>query len=117
MSTQAETSFPSSVYLSAVEDASLLAAAADPNRMTILKLLSDGTTCVCTIKEHVRLAPNLLSYHLKVLRDARLVVSKRRGRWVDYRLVEGALGRLREAIPVARDDESPQKISRRRRNR
>jgi ArsR family transcriptional regulator len=88
------------VYQSAVEAASLLSAAADPNRMTILKLLSDGTTCVCTIHEHVSMAPNLLSYHLKVLRDAGLVVGQRRGRWVDYRLVEGALARLREAIPV-----------------
>ena len=32
------------------------------------------------------MAPNLLSYHLRVLRDAGLVIASRRGRWVDYRL-------------------------------
>jgi ArsR family transcriptional regulator, arsenate/arsenite/antimonite-responsive transcriptional repressor len=31
-------------------------------------------------------APNLLSYHLRVLREAGLVTASRRGRWVDYRL-------------------------------
>jgi ArsR family transcriptional regulator len=115
--TQTETSFPGSVYQSAVEAASLLSAASDPNRMTILNLLSNGTTCVCTIQEHVPVAPNVLSYHLKVLRDAGLVVSKRRGRWVDYGLIEGALDRLRDAIPVRHDDEPPQKSLRRHRSR
>jgi len=32
-------------------------------------------------------AANLLSYHLAVLRRAGLVATRRRGRWVDYRLV------------------------------
>ena len=32
------------------------------------------------------MAANLLSYHLRVLRDAGLVTAARRGRWIDYRL-------------------------------
>lgn len=32
------------------------------------------------------MAPNLLSYHLRVLREAGLVIATRRGRWIDYRL-------------------------------
>ena len=46
------------------------------------------------------MAPNLLSYHLRVLREAGLVDAARRGRWVDYRLSETALRRLRSAIPT-----------------
>jgi ArsR family transcriptional regulator len=44
-------------------------------------------------------APNVLSYHLKVLREAGLVTATRRGRWVDYELTPDALDRLRAALP------------------
>ena len=87
------------MYMSAVESAALLSTAADPNRMAILTLLAAGKTCVCALQEQIPVAPNLLSYHLKVLRDAGLVISRRRGRWMDYELAVGALGRLRRAIP------------------
>jgi ArsR family transcriptional regulator len=46
-------------------------------------------------------AANVLSYHLKVLRDAGLVTAAKRGRWVDYSLAADALERLREALPAA----------------
>jgi len=46
-------------------------------------------------------APKLLSYHLRVLREARLVTANRRGRWIDYALADDALDRLRAALPVA----------------
>ncbi len=36
----------------------------------------------------------LLSHHLKVLREAGLVTSARRGRWVDYTLDQRALDEL-----------------------
>jgi ArsR family transcriptional regulator, arsenate/arsenite/antimonite-responsive transcriptional repressor len=35
-----------------------------------------------------------------VLRDAGLVTTSRRGRWVDYTLADGASARLAEALPV-----------------
>ena len=47
------------------------------------------------------MAANLLSYDLKVLRDAGLVTSSRRGRWIDYSLAEGAARCLAEALPVS----------------
>jgi ArsR family transcriptional regulator, arsenate/arsenite/antimonite-responsive transcriptional repressor len=99
-STQTEMGSGDPVYTSAVEAAALLSTAADPNRMAILTLLAEGTTCVCALQEQIPVAPNLLSYHLKVLRDAGLVISRRRGRWMDYELAAGALGRLRRAIPL-----------------
>lgn len=49
------------------------------------------------------MAPNLLSYHLKVLREAGLVEATRRGRWMDYRLADAALEALRLAIPLDGD--------------
>jgi ArsR family transcriptional regulator len=78
----------------------LLAAVADPVRWTVLHRLVSGTTCVCDLQAHVAVAPNLLSYHLRVLREAGLVVGIRRGRWVDYTLAPGAFERLVAALPV-----------------
>jgi ArsR family transcriptional regulator, arsenate/arsenite/antimonite-responsive transcriptional repressor len=75
------------------------AALADETRLRILVLLEDGDRCVWELREEVDVAANLLSYHLKVLREAGLVSAHRRGRWVDYRLEDEALERLRSALP------------------
>jgi len=75
-------------------------ALSDPTRLRILGLLEGGTRCVCELQSGLsEIAPNLLSHHLRVLREAGLVRSVRRGRWIDYSLDEEALKRLREAIP------------------
>ncbi len=79
----------------------LLAAVADPIRWAVLRRLADGEACVCDLQAHADVAPNLLSYHLKVLRDTGLVTSTRRGRWIDYRLAEDAPQRLAAALPVS----------------
>ncbi len=78
-----------------------LQAIADPVRFQVLQLLTNGTHCVCELQAHVPIAANLLSYHLKVLRETGLVTTSRRGRWVDYTLAEDALDRLHAAIPGA----------------
>jgi ArsR family transcriptional regulator len=78
---------------------SLLQAVADPVRWTVLARLARGTACVCELQEHFDIAPNLLSYHLKVLRDSDLVTTARRGRWVDYSLAPDAEARIRAALP------------------
>ncbi len=76
-------------------------ALADPVRLDILSRLGDGAEhCVCELLRDSGVAPNLLSYHLAVLRRAGLVAARRRGRWVDYRLVPEALEALRRAVPV-----------------
>ena len=49
---------------------------------------------MCDLREEVSVAANLLSYHLRVLRDAGLVIAVRRGRWVDYRLDGGGFAAL-----------------------
>ncbi len=90
------------------EAASLLAAIADPTRLGILRqLANEGERCVCKLDPAPSLAPNLLSYHLKVLREAGLVVTTRRGRWIDYALAPDALERLHAAIPGSSDESRP----------
>lgn len=75
-------------------------ALADPIRLDILARLGDGADhCVCELLREMGLAANLLSYHLGVLRRAGLIAARRRGRWVDYRLLPVALEDLRRAVP------------------
>ena len=62
--------------------------------------LACGTMCACELQRIAGVAPNLLSYHLRVLREAGLVTSERRGRWVDYTLAPDAAERLHAALPV-----------------
>jgi ArsR family transcriptional regulator len=85
----------------------LLQVVADPIRWAVLQRLAERASCVCDLQEHVPVPGNLLSYHLKVLRDAGLVTSARRGRWIDYALVPDALTRLQAALPGTPDDAPP----------
>ncbi len=79
----------------------LLSAVADPVRWAVLRHLGErGESCVCDLQERIPVAGNLLSYHLKVLREADLVTTRRRGRWVDYSLAQGAAERLLGALPL-----------------
>jgi len=80
--------------------AAIFAALSDPLRLRVLDALAAETRCVCELQETVAVAPNLLSYHLKVLRDAGLVEGSRRGRWVDYRLTGTARDIICEALPA-----------------
>lgn len=81
---------------------SLLSAAADPVRWRLLSLLAErGTLCVCQLQPVAGVAPNVLSYHLRVLRDAGLVTAAKRGRWVDYTVAPDAHERLATALPTS----------------
>jgi len=79
--------------------AGTFAALSDPIRLQVLDVLALGERCVCDLQELTGVAPNLLSYHLRVLRHAGLVEASRRGRWVDYRLADDAARLLADALP------------------
>lgn len=69
----------------------------DPGRLRLLSLIAaheSGTACVCDLTEPLGLSQPTVSHHLKVLRAAGLVTSQRRGTWVHYSLVPGALADL-----------------------
>jgi ArsR family transcriptional regulator, arsenate/arsenite/antimonite-responsive transcriptional repressor len=80
--------------------AQLLKAVADPTRLEILDLLATTETCCpCDLQPTLGIAPNLLSHHLKVLREAGLVTGTQRGRRIDYRLRPEGLRTLAAALP------------------
>ncbi|HET7234860.1 MAG TPA: metalloregulator ArsR/SmtB family transcription factor [Actinomycetota bacterium] len=70
----------------------------DPARRAILEELRGGIRCLCELEADLGLASNLLSYHMKHLREARLVSGSRRGRRVEYRIEPAGLERLRRDL-------------------
>lgn len=72
-------------------------ALADGNRLRILMALAGGELCVCQIVALLQLAPSTTSKHMAILRQARLVESRKEGRWMYYRLPD------REAPKAVKD--------------
>jgi ArsR family transcriptional regulator, arsenate/arsenite/antimonite-responsive transcriptional repressor len=74
-------------------------ALADPTRVAIINSLSAAEeVCVCSLTETFDLSQPTISHHLKILREAGLVESSRRGTWAYYRLVPEAIAELRGAL-------------------
>lgn len=61
-------------------------ALADEGRIRILGALQGRQLCVCQLIELLGLAPSTVSKHLSILRNARLIESRKQGRWMYYRL-------------------------------
>ena len=78
----------------------------DPVRLRLLSLIAaraGDEVCVCELTDAFTLTGPTISHHLKVLREAGLVDSERRGTWVYYRVVPAklaALSRLLDTSPV-----------------
>ncbi|MDH4029784.1 MAG: metalloregulator ArsR/SmtB family transcription factor [Chromatiales bacterium] len=66
--------------------AAMLKALADPTRLQILRVVSaqSGPVCACDIVDRFDLSQPTISHHLKVLRDAGLLTSRRKGLWSFY---------------------------------
>jgi len=76
-------------------------ALADPVRLRLLSLIGSapsGEVCACELAEPVGKSQPTVSHHLKVLREAGLVATRRHGTWIYYRLVPERLDRLRSAL-------------------
>ena len=85
----------------AEELAATFKALADPTRVAIVNRLACGEECcVCDLTDTFELSQPTVSHHLRVLREAGLVESERRGTWGYYRLVPEAIERLRGAFEV-----------------
>ncbi|QAA32992.1 ArsR/SmtB family transcription factor [Clostridium manihotivorum] len=68
------------------ENAKIIKALSDPNRLKIIDILSCGEKCACDILEHFDLTQPTLSHHMKVLIDCGLINSRKEGQWNHYSL-------------------------------
>ena len=74
-------------------------ALADPARVAIInRLAAADEVCVCDLNAALDLAQPTVSHHLRILREAGLVESSRRGTWAFYRLKPEAIAQLRGAL-------------------
>src|SRR5207248_9968619 len=74
-------------------------ALADPTRVAIVsRLAAADEVCVCDLNAAFELSQPTISHHLKILREAGLVESSRRGTWAYYRLVPDAVRELRHTL-------------------
>ena len=80
-------------------DVRLFQALADPTRLAIVRELAGAPeVCACDFSSCCDVRQPTVSHHLKVLRDAGLVESSRRGTWAFYRLVPEAVTELRQTL-------------------
>ncbi|MCD6114974.1 winged helix-turn-helix transcriptional regulator [bacterium] len=58
----------------------------EENRIKILRLLERDEKCVCEIWQYLKLPQNLVSHHLKVLKDFDLISSRKEGVKIFYKI-------------------------------
>jgi ArsR family transcriptional regulator len=64
----------------------VLSALAEPTRLGAMRLLEDGAEhCVCELMMKLDASQSRMSRHMKVLREAGLVLDRRDAQWVRYR--------------------------------
>ena len=68
--------------------AKIAKALSEPKRVKILDMLSCGEMCACDILEHFDFTQPTLSHHIKVLTEAGMVTSEKKGTWHYYSLNE-----------------------------
>lgn len=78
--------------------ARLFHALSDETRLAVVQRLRDGERCVCDLMDDVDAAQSRLSFHLKVLRDAGIVGTRREGRWSYYWLKPDTFDETLEAV-------------------
>ena len=67
----------------------------DPTRLAMLEMLMESDElCACEIEPSFDLSQPTISHHLKLLREAGLIVGERRGTWVYYRAVPATIAEL-----------------------
>ena len=77
-------------------DVRLFQALADPTRLAILRELAGAPeVCACDFTACCDVRQPTVSHHLKVLREAGIIESERRGTWIYYRLAPATADRLR----------------------
>jgi ArsR family transcriptional regulator, zinc-responsive transcriptional repressor len=85
--------------------AELFKSLASPVRLRILAALSERPQCVHELVETLVLSQSLVSQHLRVLRGARLVGYRRRGKEMVYSLQDGHVGKLvSEALTHSKEE-------------
>lgn len=67
-------------------------ALADEHRLTAVAILRrEGELCACELQAALGLTHATVSHHMSILTSAGIVSARRRGKWMYYRLMPGAI--------------------------
>lgn len=58
----------------------------EENRVSIVKLLTDGERCACDLLKDLNITQPTLSHHMKVLSECDLIITRKEGKWSYYSL-------------------------------
>ncbi|MBJ7902360.1 helix-turn-helix transcriptional regulator [Streptomyces sp. DSM 110735] len=89
----------------AVDLAKAFKALGDPVRLRLVSMIASragGEVCVCDLTPAFDLSQPTISHHLKLLRQAGLIDCERRGTWVYYWVLPGALDPLAAFLTTMR---------------
>ncbi len=67
----------------------------DETRVNVIKILSEQNKCACQILEAFNISQSTLSHHMKILTDSGLVIAKKEGKWVYYKINEDMFAQLK----------------------
>lgn len=82
--------------------APMFRALGDPVRLRLMSMIASvPEICVCDLTPAFDLSGPTISHHLKVLREAGLVIAERRGTWVWYRVKPEAFRRLSALLDIS----------------
>ncbi|WP_234983919.1 ArsR/SmtB family transcription factor [Selenihalanaerobacter shriftii] len=70
----------------------------DETRLKLLVLLLDKDYCVGALAKKLDISKSAISQHLKVLREAELVIGEKRGYWVHYSVKEDQLDKITKKL-------------------
>ena len=88
----------------AVELAAAFKLLADPIRLRILSLIAnseDGEMCACDLPAFLDRSQPTVSHHLSLLADAGLLTRAQRGKWAWFRVENGRVAVLRDALELS----------------
>lgn len=86
-------------------DEKILKALCEPKRFLLLQLMSERGYCVGALARKSQLSESAVSQHLRVLREAGLVIGEKRGYYTHYRLDKDALGAIIDELSALKNAE------------
>lgn len=81
-------------------DINVLKALADERRLAIIEMLADGERCICELASGLDASDALVSHHVKKLREAGLVRTRRVGQWLHCSLDAVAFADISAEVEV-----------------
>ncbi|THE63766.1 transcriptional regulator [Salinadaptatus halalkaliphilus] len=74
--------------------ATVFGALANDHRVRLLEALREGELCVCELQVVLEAPQSTVATHLRTLRDAGLVKTRKKGKWTYYRIADTAVFEL-----------------------